>query len=430
MNPSQQRWLIIATVVVALLAVVGIFLFTRPPATIAVRLEGVVISGDARAFFLKEAQSLDRALTLCSRDRLAVHIEIPNVSVKPGDKVELNGEYDAPACRVSVKTNEHYVRVTVAAPVAIELEGLVSRATRTSFALRDVRVFEGPQPCTLDNLSVSVSSDQARVEDAQLGDRVRVRGEYWETCRVELVNQSHRLERLPMAIKFQATVVQVAPNNELVLSSVKVVEGPQPCTTEQLRARVRADRATGLRGGETVEISGEYDPKVCQVSVEQPAHSLALLAAPPATPPVPQPPTPTTPPTLPTPPTPPLPPPSIRLPFFISGGVSMIGPVMAFRGSAGLALGGAFKGMVSVGYGSGSIQKPELTKPVAFTIIPIDFTGWYEIANGLHIGAGAGVLIVQGPKPKFSSTVPTFHIAIGFALTDFLMLAGGIAYVP
>jgi len=39
-------------------------------------------------------------------------------------------------------------------------------------------------------------------------------------------------------------------------------------------------------------------------------------------------------------------------------------------------------------------------------------------------------LIVQGPKPKFSNTVPTVHIAVGFAITDFLMLSGGVAYVP
>ncbi|MDW8141708.1 MAG: hypothetical protein RMJ90_05445, partial [Candidatus Bipolaricaulota bacterium] len=337
MNPSQQRWLLIGGLVfVGLLVVVGIFWLTRPPATVVVSLQGTVISGDARDFFLKDVELLDQTLVLCSRERLAVHSEIPSPKITPGDKVELKGEYDAAHCRVTAKSPEHYVRVTVPAPVAIELEGIVIRASRTGFALRNVTVLDGPQPCTLENLSVVISSEEARVEDAQSNERVRVRGEYHtDTCRVEMSRRAHLLERLPMPIKFQATVTQVAPNNELVLSSVKVTEGPQPCTTEQLRARVRPDRAVGLRGGETVEITGEYDPRECQVSVEQPAHSLTLVVAP-LPPPVPQPPTPPTTPTVPIPtpqpPTPPLPQPPGRLPFFLSGGVSMVGPVMAVRG--------------------------------------------------------------------------------------------------
>ncbi|MCI2429025.1 hypothetical protein LM602_09405 [Candidatus Acetothermia bacterium] len=433
MNPSQQRWLIIGGLTfVGLLIVLGIFWLTRPPATVVVSLSGTVISGDARDFFVRDAEPLDQALVLCSRDRLAVRAEIPGPAIKPGDKVELKGEYDAANCRVTAKSHEHYVRVTLPAPVAIELEGLVARTTRTGFVLRNVALLDGPQPCTLNDLSVVISSDQARVEDVHVNERVRVRGEYHtDTCRVEMTGRAHILERLPMPIRFQATVTQVAPNNELVLSSVRVTEGPQPCTTDQLRARVRPDRAAGLRGGETVEITGEYDPRECQVSVEQPAHSLALLTAPtiPIQPPVPQPPIPPTPPTTPIPPIP-TPQPPGKLPFFLSGGVSMVGPVMAFRGSAGLALGGALKGMLSVGYGSGSIEKPELARPVTFTVIPVDFTLWYDLGNGLHLGGGAGVLVVQGPKPKFSNTIPAIHLAVGFALTDFLMLSGGITYVP
>jgi hypothetical protein len=187
--------------------------------------------------------------------------------------------------------------------------------------------------------------------------------------------------------------------------------------------------------GEGVEVVGEYNPKSCQVSVEQPTHSFAQISAPPV--PVPQPPvTPPTTPTVPQPPIPtPTPPPTPAiptggLPFFISGGVSSVGPVLAFRGSVGMAFNSSLKGMISVGYGSGSIQKPELTKPVNFTVMPIDFTVWYGLGGGLHIGGGAGILIVQGPKPKFSNTVPTVHIAVGFAITDFLMLSGGVAYVP
>lgn len=436
MNPSQQRWLIIGGLVFAgLLVGIGIFWLMRPPAPVVVSLKGTVISGDARDFFLKDVEPLDQTLVLCSRERLAVRAEIPGPAIKPGDKVELKGEYDVTTCRVVARANEHYVRVTVPAPVAIELEGIVVRASRTGFALGNVTVLDGPQPCTLENLSVVIGSEQARVEDAQVRERVRVRGEYHtDTCRVEMSSRAHLLERLPMPIRLQATVTQVAPNNELILGSVKVTEGPQPCTTEQLRARVRPDRAMGLRGGETVEITGEYNPRECQVSVEQPAHSLALLTAPAVpipTPPVAQPPTPTTPPIpAPQPPTPPLPQPSSKLPFFLSGGVSMVGPVMAVRGSAGLVLSGALKGMLSVGYGSGSIQKPELTKPVNFTVMPVDFTLWYSLGGGLHIGGGAGVLIVQGPKPKFSNTVFAIHLAVGFALTDFLLLSGGITYVP
>lgn len=510
MNPTQ-RWVLIGGVAVAVVVVaIAIYFFTRPPAAVTAEFDGVVARGEGRDFSLTEVQVRDSTISLCSREDLAVRVEREPVALKPGDRVTIKGEYDGRECRVMVKSVDHYVKVTVPAPVVIELEGVVARAgqesftlseitvfagpqpcsldrlaiqiesrdlmpsaplqagdlvtvkgnyhtedctvrlsapthyvelrpvsielegivaagTPTQFALKNVIVLAGPQPCRLDNLAVQVKSDRAQTEQLQLAERVRVKGEYHAaSCRVELTSQEHSAERLPTAIKLQGTVAQVGGDG-VVLQGVRVLDGPQPCTTDNLAVRVRG--TAGLRGGEGVEVVGEYNPKSCQVSVEQPTHSLAQLSAPPV--PVPQPPV--TPPGVPQPQPPgvPIPTPILGgLPFFISGGVSTIGPVMAFRGSVGMALGGALKGMISVGYGSGSIQKPELTKPVNFTVMPVDFTMWYQISGGLHIGGGAGVLIVQGPKPKFSNTVPAIHIAVGFAINDFLMLSGGIAYVP
>lgn len=505
MNPTQ-RWVLIGGVAVAVVVVaIAIYFFTRPPAAVTAEFDGVVARGEGRDFSLKEVQVRDSKISLCSQEDLSVRVEREPVALQPGDRVTVKGDYDGKECRVIVKSTDHYVKVTVPAPVAIELEGVVARAgqesftlseitvfagpqpcsldrlavqiesrdllppvdlqagdlvtvkgnyhaedctvrlsapthyvelrpapielegivaagTPTQFALKNVIVLAGPQPCRLDNLAVQVKSDQAQTEQLQLAERVRVRGEYHAaSCRVELTSREHSAERLPTTMKLQGTVAQVG-SDQVVLQGVRVLDGPQPCTTEHLAVRVRG--TAGLRGGEGVEVVGEYNPKNCQVSVEQPTHSLAQLSAPPVTPPtVPQP----QPPGVPTPT--PIPPPG-GLPFFISGGVSAIGPVMAFRGSVGMALGGALKGMISVGYGSGSIQKPELTKPVNFTVMPVDFTVWYQISGGFHVGGGAGVLIVQGPKPKFSNTVPAIHIAVGFAISDFLMLSGGIAYVP
>lgn len=504
MNPTQ-RWMILGGAAVAVVAIaIFIFLLARPPAAITAEFEGVVAHGDTHAFVLKDVQAPDSRVTLCSRDRLAVRVEREIGALSIGDKVVVKGEYDERACQITIKSSEHYVRVTVPAPVAIELEGVVARAgqesltlsevtvfsgpqpcsldrltvriesrdllppaalqagdlvtikgayhaedctvrvstpthyvelrpvpielegivsagTPTQFALKSVIVLAGPQPCRLENLSVQVKSDQAQTEPIQLAERVRVKGEYRpDGCRVELASREHSVERLPTPIKLQGTVAQVG-SDQVILQSVQVLDGPQPCTTNNLSVRVRG--AASLRGGEGVEVVGEYNPKSCQVSVDQPTHSFARMSAPPV--PVPQPSTPQPPgvPPIPTPPT-------AGLPFFISGGVSSIGPVLAFRGSVGIAFNSSLKGMLSVGYGSGSIQKPELTKPVAFTVMPVDFTVWYGLGGGLHIGGGAGILIVQGPKPKFSNTVPTIHIAIGFAITDFVMLSGGIAYVP
>lgn len=508
MNPTT-RWMILGGVAVAVVVIViFIVLLTRPPAAITAEFEGVVAHGDAQAFALKDVQARDSKLSLCSRENLAVRVARESVALAVGDRVAVKGEYDEKACQITVKSAEHYVRVTVPAPVAIELEGVVARAgqegftlsevtvfsgpqpcslerltvqigsrdllppnalqagdlvtvkgeyhsedctvrvstpthyvelrpvsielegvvsagTPTQFALKNVIVLAGPQPCQLENLPVQVKSDQAQTEPIQLSERVRVTGEYRpDSCRVELATRQHSVERLPTTIKLQGTVAQVG-SDQVVLQGVRVLDGPQPCTTENLAVRVRG--AASLRGGEGVEVVGEYNPKSCHVSVEQPTHSFARLSAPPV--PVPQPPV--TPPSVPQPPgVPPIPTPTGGLPFFISGGVSSIGPVLAFRGSVGMAFNSSLKGMLSVGYGSGSIQKPELTKPVNFTVMPVDFTVWYSLGGGLHIGGGAGVLIVQGPKPKFSNTVPTIHIALGFAITDFLMLSGGIAYVP
>lgn len=390
------------------------------PAPVAIELEGVVARAGQESFMLSEVTVLSGPQP-CSLERLIVQIESPSLlppsALQVGDLVTVKGNYHAEECTVRVSAPTHYVELR---PVSIELEGIVSAGTPTQFALKNVIVLTGPQPCRLENLPVQVKSDQVQMEPIQLAERVRVKGEYRpDSCRVELASRQHSVERLPTTIKLQGTVAQVS-SDQVVLQGVRVLDGPQPCTTENLPVRVRG--AASLRGGEGVEVVGEYNPKSCQVSVEQPTHSFARLSAPPV--PVPSVPTPQPPVVL------PIPTPTGGLPFFISGGVSSIGPVLAFRGSVGMAFNSSLKGMLSVGYGSGSIQKPELTKPVNFTVMPVDFTLWYSLGGGLHIGGGAGVLIVQGPKPKFSNTVPTIHIAIGFAITDFLMLSGGVAYVP
>jgi hypothetical protein len=429
MTPAQ-RWMILGggAVVVVILGVF-IFFWTRPPAPAAIELEGVVARAGRESFTLSEVTVFSGPQP-CSLERLTVQVEsralLPSSPLQPGDLVTIKGEYYAKDCIVRLNAPTHYVELR---PVPITLEGIVSAGTPTQFALKNVIVLAGPQPCKLENLPVHVKSDAAQTEPVQTNERVRVAGEYHpEGCRVELTAPKHSVERLPTTVKLQGTVAQVG-SDQVILQGVRVLEGPQPCTTENLTVRVRG--TASLHGGEGVEVVGEYNPKSCQVSVEQPTHSFAQISAPPV--PVPQPPV--TPPTTPTVPQPPVPTPTPAvptrgLPFFISGGVSSVGPVLAFRGSVGMAFNSSLKGMISVGYGSGSIQKPELTKPINFTVMPIDFTVWYGLGGGLHIGGGAGVLIVQGPKPKFSNTVPTIHIAVGFAITDFLMLSGGVAYVP
>jgi hypothetical protein len=428
MTPAQ-RWMILGGAVVVVILGVFIFFWTRPPAPAAIELEGVVARAGRESFTLSEVTVFSGPQP-CSLERLTVQVEsralLPSSPLQPGDLVTVKGEYHAKDCIVRLNAPTHYVELR---PVPITLEGIVSAGTPTQFALKNVIVLAGPQPCKLENLPVHVKSDAAQTEPVQTNERVRVAGEYHpEGCRVELTAPKHFVERLPTTVKLQGTVAQVG-SDQVILQGVRVLEGPQPCTTENLTVRVRG--TASLHGGEGVEVVGEYNPKSCQVSVEQPTHSFAQISAPPV--PVPQPPV--TPPTTPTVPQPPVPTPTPAvptggLPFFISGGVSSVGPVLAFRGSVGMTLNSSLKGMISVGYGSGSIQKPELTKPINFTVMPIDFTVWYGLGGGLHIGGGAGVLIVQGPKPKFSNTVPTVHIAVGFAITDFLMLSGGVAYVP
>lgn len=417
---STKRWMILGGVVGAVVvSAVFIVLLTRPPATITAEFEGVVASGDHQAFTLKDVQTQDSRVSLCSRDNLAVRVERTPVAITIGDRVAVKGEYSEKACQIIVKTAEHAVRVVAPAPAAIALEGVVARAGQESFTLGEVTVFSGPQPCSLERLVVQVESrDLISPSALHAGDLVTVKGDYHaEDCTVRLNAPTHYVELRPVPIKLQGTVAQVS-SDHVILQGVKVLEGPQPCTTENLTVRVRG--AANLRSGEGVEVVGEYDPQNCRVSVGQPTHSFVPISAPPV--PTPQPPL-TPPPTQP-------PIPTGGLPFFISGGVSAIGPVLAFRGSVGMAFNSSIKGMLSLGYGSGSMQKPELTKPVNFTVIPIDFTVWYGLGGGLHIGGGAGVFIVQGPKPKFSNTVPTVHIAVGFAISGFLMLSGGIAYVP
>jgi hypothetical protein len=65
------------------------------------------------------------------------------------------------------------------APAAIELEGVVARAGRESFTLSEVTVFSGPQPCSLERLTVQVESPALLPSSLlQPGDLVTVKGEY------------------------------------------------------------------------------------------------------------------------------------------------------------------------------------------------------------------------------------------------------------
>jgi hypothetical protein len=336
MTPAQ-RWMILGGAVVVVILGVFIFFWTRPPAPVAIELEGVVARAGQESFTLSEVTVFSGPQP-CSLERLTVQVEsralLPSSPLQPGDLVTVKGEYHAKDCIVRLNAPTHYVELR---PVPITLEGIVSAGTPTQFALKNVIVLAGPQPCKLENLPVHVKSDAAQTEPVQTNERVRVAGEYHpEGCRVELTAPKHSVERLPTTVKLQGTVAQVG-SDQVILQGVRVLEGPQPCTTENLTVHVRG--TASLHGGEGVEVVGEYNPKSCQVSVEQPTHSFAQISAPPV--PVPQPPV--TPPTTPTVPQPPVPTPTPAvptggLPFFISGGVSSVGPVLAFRGSVGMAL--------------------------------------------------------------------------------------------
>lgn len=310
--------------------------------------------------------------------------------------------------------------------------------------LRVEEVVAGPTPCRREGLLL-VLADSALALQWQADERLEVLGAYLEAdgaCRVVLDRPDHALKTLaapeperpaepatrpePQPVRALATVSAVRDGTAFLIVD-QVLEGTLPCAQVSLAA---ADRA--LEPGAQVELSGRYDPQgpvACQVRVLDPATDLRRIAPPPVTESVP-----TAPPvaTVPATPTPDGGGPA----FFLSGGVSYLDPIPLFQGSAGLGLSDQLKGMLTVGFGSGRIEKvlpsgePIPTRVQAFLV---EGTALFRVSGPFYLGASGGLLWLSGeyalPYPvsgstRFAASTPLVGVVAGYELGMTLITLG------
>lgn len=202
-----------------------------------------------------------------------MRVERAPITLSVGDRVVVKGEYDEKACQITVKSAEHYVRVTAPAPVAIELEGVVARAGQESFMLSEVTVFSGPQPCSPERLIVRIESrDLLPPLALQVGDLVTVKGTYHaEDCLVRLSAPTHYVELRPVSIELEGIVSAGTPT-QFALKNVIVLTGPQPCRLENLSVQVKSDQAQA----EPIQLAERVRVRVTIVPIAAASNSQAI----------------------------------------------------------------------------------------------------------------------------------------------------------
>lgn len=198
---------------------------------------------------------------------------------KPGDLVRVRGVYDEEACTVQLEEPTHAVEVVAAAPVPIELEGVVERVARGSLVLRNVTVLKGPTPCTLSALPLEIQQPVLAPKEVAEGDKLAVVGEYSEQdCKVVVKAPPHLVELLPVPIELEGVVKQGSPRR-FTLRDVEVLDGPDPCTLDGLPVRVASSApapAPEVWEKVRVRVVGEYRPDACEVQVAGRGHRVEV----------------------------------------------------------------------------------------------------------------------------------------------------------
>jgi len=233
--------------------------------------------------------------------------------VPPREELQLVVAYVRPG----VQPNQHYVKVE--------------------------ETLAGPTPCNPDSLLVVLENTGLALQ-WQPEERLEIYGAYQTDdsgCRVSLDQPEHTLKTLPkpepeipepepqpQTVRLTGTVSTVRDQTAFLIVE-RVIDGAFECD----QASILMADATTVMVDAQYDITGLYDPASanCQLRLVDPALDLHLLAAP-----VPVVPTPVVEPELPVSPSVPGTPES--LPFFVSGGVSLVEEIPVFLGSGGFGL--------------------------------------------------------------------------------------------
>jgi hypothetical protein len=223
MTPAQ-RWMILGGAVVVVILGVFIFFWTRPPAPVAIELEGVVARAGRESFTLSEVTVFSGPQP-CSLERLTVQVEsralLPSSPLQPGDLVTVKGEYHAKDCIVRLNAPTHYVR---AAPRPHHTRR--DRERRDAYAVcsqerdraRRAAALQAREPPRA--RQVRCCADRTRADERARARRRRVSPRRLSR-RADGAKAS--VEHLPTTVKLQGTVAQVG-SDQVILQGVRVLE--------------------------------------------------------------------------------------------------------------------------------------------------------------------------------------------------------------
>jgi hypothetical protein len=339
----------------------------------------------------------------------------------------------------------------------IRLQGIYLRpgVKEGRYYIQVEKVLAGPTPCREDGLLIVVEPSHGQRYILHTNSRLEISGLYKLTetsCQVLLTEPEHGMKlflqpspqpeeerpREPqsetpaaeqaVAVRVQGRFTDIRGDTYFLIVS-QVLQGQVPC--DQLSVIVAAPTVylDQVNFRDEYEIYGLYNPSPtvapCRLTLSEPAHYIRSLRSTPR-PPNPRPVTPT---------------PEPHMPFFFSGGISLLQPLTIFKGSAGLTLTPQIRGLVSVGVGQGEITKRvERTGeriPVELEVIALEIALMYQVAEKIYIGGSGGLLMLSGdyelPYPiegstSFRQSLPTAGIVVGFDL-GYVMVTGGVSVI-
>jgi hypothetical protein len=251
------------------------------PSTAEIQLTGVVERVESTGFTLRDVQ-VQSGPQPCTLSGLRVESSRTEPRLNVGDSVQVQGAYDSSSCVIKLEKSTHTMKVTVAAPVAIKLEGVIERVSRGSLVLRDVSVLDGPSPCTLSALPVEIQRDVLAPEGLAAQDHIAVTGEYQtDNCTVMVKNPPHVVSFLPVPIELEG-IVRQGQARRFTLQHVAILSGPTPCSLQSLTVTVDPARASlpELQEALKVRVFGEYHTADCEVYVGARTHRIEALPTP------------------------------------------------------------------------------------------------------------------------------------------------------
>lgn len=211
-------------------------------------------------------------ITLCRTENILVSLRQTDPFPSENVRVRIKGEYNHQECSITLKSANHSISIIAGVIRSISLSATITEMNNDRTAIKaNVRVEEGPEPCTRENLTVRLK--EPLPPSISIQDKAQIKGNYNSaTCEVRLDTPDTSISFPPVPIELRGTVRAVR-SNTYILGDWKVESGPKTCQdatqghelTLEVTPGKNADREVAR--GKKVLVKGEYHPLLCVVKV-------------------------------------------------------------------------------------------------------------------------------------------------------------------